>query len=665
MRTEKILLALGCALALGLIALCGWLLHRSAAADALNAAQQRLHSAAQFHLAQQASRARELMLVTRQLADDKGFVGYIAQAVQQGAAGSIDAASIRDLLDERRSQLGIDVAMVLDSRGKTLVDTASYQTSQPDLAHNAAVAQVLADLTPASGYLLGRERLMQIAVAPLLLGSGSEGMLLSGRLIDDAFAAQTGGLGATDIALIGTTSDGPRVLASTLDAALRQPLADSVAAQRGKAPGQPLSSYAQLNGSQWLLQQQPAGSDAAAGTLVTLLPADSVAALSAASQRQLRWSGAVLAACVLLAALAALWPLLALDRLSRAAAQINAGALEPVPRRGHSGIGRIGRALGRLVGELRETRDFEAYSGDLLRQRTRGSETAPRSAAPAAIDHGAAAQAQPGSELGGRYEIYARVGAGQSGVVYRALDRQHSEVVALKLLGAQAVANADHANRLQQLLRAGARVQHANVARIRDAGQIDGLIYVASEYVRGISLKDALARTGRIPLYAGLRVAREICAGLGAIHAAGTVHGALNPANIVLAPGAATKLLDLGLIAAPPGFRRDHPAAPLRSDPTYLSPQQILGQFATPADDVYAFGLILTGIFTALLPQPNHSAGELCIARIERDPLPPSRLWTEIPPLIETLLLRCLERDPARRLADALAVQAELEKCRL
>jgi hypothetical protein len=669
MRLEKILLLLACALALVLIAAAGLLIHRSALADARNVAAQRLAAAALAHDAQQEMREREVLLLTRQLAEDKGFVGYIAQSLQPNASGAIDTASIRDLLDERRGQLGIDVAMVLDSRGRTLVDTASYQPTQSDLAQHSAVSQTLSTLEPASGFLRGRERGMQVAVAPLLLGASSEGLLLAGKFIDDDFARRIGAIAGTDIALLTSTPSGPQVLAGTIDADLRKELA-AVAVLRGwPAANIAADETAMLDiaGSRWLARASPAGKDAAAGSLIALLPGSAIDAFVAATDRTLwLWGGVLAALAVLLAALLWMVWLRPLDALARSAAGIAGGALEPVPaaRSGGAGIAAIARALGRLVGELRETRDFEAYSADLLRQRTRSSETGPRAAAAISVDHGAAAQATAGSMLADRYEIYARVGAGQSGVVYRALDRRHGEIVALKLLGPAAIAGAEHANHIKELLRAGARVQHANVARIRDVGQVDGVTHIASDYVRGISLKDALSRTGRIPLYAALRVSREICAGLTAIHAVGTTHGALNPANIVLGASADTKLLDIGLVARPPGFDHHQPARPLHSDPTYLSPQQIVGQLANQYDDVYALGLILTEIFTARLPQPNGSASELCLARIEREATAPSRLWTEIPAPIETLLLRCLERDASRRLPNATAVLAELERCR-
>jgi len=667
MRLEKILLPLACALALVLIAAAGLLIHRSALADAHTVAAQRLAAAALAHDAQQQMRERELLLLTRQLASDKGFVGYIAQSLQPGASGAIDTASIRDLLDERRSQLGIDVAMVLDSQGRTIVDTASFQPTQSDLAQHSAVAQALSTLEPASGFLRGRERGMQVAVAPLLLGASSEGLLLAGQFIDDDFARRIGAIAGTDIALLTSTPAGPQVLAGTIDADVRKELA-AVAVQRGWPVSNTAEETATLDiaGSRWLARVRPAGKDAAAGSLIALLPGSAIDAFVAATDRMLWLWGSVLAAlAIVLTALLWLYWLRPLDTLSRYATGVTGGALEPVPaaRGGGAGIAAITQALRRLVGELRETRDFEAYSADLLRQRTRSSETGPRTGAAVSVDHGAAAQVAAGSVVADRYEIYARVGAGQSGVVYRALDRRDREIVALKLLGPAAIAGPEHANRIKELLRAGARVQQANVARIRDVGQADGVIFIASEYVRGISLKDALSRTGRIPLYAALHVSREICAGLAAIHAAGTTHGALNPANIVLGAGADTKLLDIGLVARPPGFDHHQPARPLHSDPTYLSPQQIVGQLANPHDDVYALGVILTEIFTARLPQPNGSASELCLARIEREATAPSRLWTEIPAPIEALLLRCLERDASRRLPDATAVLVELDRC--
>lgn len=666
MRAEKLFVLLAAALLLSALAAAGWLVHRGARSDAQAAAVRRSEQAARIHDVLRDARAGELLLIARQLGNDKGFVSYIAQALQQDAGGAIDSASIRDLLDERRAEYGLDVAMLLDARGRTIVDTASFQPTQSNLSQHAAVARTLSQLEPASGYLRGRDRLMQIAVVPLLLGSSSEGVLLGGRYVDDAFLQDIGTRTGADFALLTMTPAGPEVVAGTINTTVQRELAEA-AVQRGWPATNTATETATLNltGDAWLAQVRPLGDDRAAGSLIVLQPGMTIAAAVAQTDRSLLLGlgGATL---LLFALVGALWLLLLqpLAVLSKAAHGIGGGALEPVPAVGRGGIAMIARALGRLVGELREFRDFESYAADQLRQRTRASESGPRAAPVVATDHGAIAQYSSGTVFADRYQLYALVGAGQSGVVYRALDRRHGEVVALKLLGPDALGDTGHANHVRELLRAGARVQHANVARIRDVGQLDGVIYVASEYVRGISLKDALSRTGRIPLYAALRVARQICAGLGAIHAAGTAHGALHPSNIVLAPGVDTKLLDLGLVVRPPGFDHGDPTRPLRADPTYLSPQQIVGQLPNRQDDVYALGVILTEVFTAGLPQPNGSSAELCVARVEREATPPSRLWTEIPAPIEALLLQCLERDPARRLPDAAAVLAALERCR-
>lgn len=666
MRTEKITALLAIALLLTALAVAGWLVHRGAHNDAQTAALRRSEQAAAVHDVLSTARSRELLLIARQLGNDKGFVGYIAQALQQGAGGAIDSASIRDLLDERRVEYGLDVAMLLDARGSTILDTASFQPTQSNLAQHPAVAHTLSTLETRGGYLRGRGRLMQFAVVPLLLGTSSEGLLLGGRYIEDAFLQDIGARTGADLALLTMTPAGPEIVAGTLDAGTRAALV-TVATQRNWPATNvaPETVLLQLGSDSWLAQIRPLSDDRAAGSLIVLQPGATITAAVAQTDRHLLLGlGAV--ALLLLALIALLWRRLLqpLSALSQAAHGIAGGALEPVPAVGGGGVATIGRGLARLVGELREFRDFESYAADQLRQRTRASEAGPRAAPVVAIDHGAIAQFSAGTVFADRYQLYALVGAGPSGVVYRALDRRHGEVVALKLLGPGALADAAHANHVRELLRAGARVQHANVARIRDVGQLDGVIYVASEYVRGISLKDALGRTGRIPLYAALRLARQICAGLVAIHTAGTAHGALHPSNIVLAPGVDTKLLDIGLVARPPGFDHGDPTRPLRADPTYLSPQQIVGQLPNRQDDVYALGVILTEVFTAGLPQPNGSATELCLARVEREATPPSRLWTEIPAPIEALLLHCLERDPARRLPDAMAVLAVLERCR-
>lgn len=653
----------GSALLIAAIGLSAWHLRDTAADDALAGATATLASALSTQQALDAARVRELGLIARQLADDKSFVGYVAHARggDGGSASVADTASIRDLLDEQRDRAGFDVALILDMTSRVIVDASLFQRRSAEVLRNPAVSDAISELQAHAGHIVDRGRAAQVVATPMQLGATSEGIIVTGFVLDDTYAKRVGDIARSDIAYIANQAEGPQVIAATLVPTAREALARIATERRWLDRALPFDGRAfMLDGREWLANIDAESSGAI--RTVALVPAP---APSAAFERAL-WIGAIAVAAIALLSLLLVWltVLRPLARLARSAEPIAGGTLEPI--KVNDGATRtIATALNRLSGELRESRDFETYAAEILRQRRRGPENSARTEPVPAVDHGAAAGREPGSVLAERYEIYGRIGAGQSGVVYRALDRRQEEIVALKLIGPATLRDPEQITQMRMLLRGGMRVAHTAITRIRDVGQDGASIYVAYEFVRGVTLKLALERTGRVPLYAGLRIARRLCAGVAAIHAAGTSHGTLSTSNVTIEPGLDIRITDLGLLAPRLGLTRDGGALTPGVDPTFLSPQRLLGQPLMPSDDVYALGVMLTELFTAGLPVQFRTWQELCTARLEREPVAPSRLWTEIPKVLEALLLRCLERDPARRYADAKALEQDLDRIRI
>jgi len=248
----------------------------------------------------------------------------------------------------------------------------------------------------------------------------------------------------------------------------------------------------------------------------------------------------------------------------------------------------------------------------------------------------------PGAMLAGRYRIVGLLGLGGMGEVYRAEDLKLGQPVALKFLPADVVHRADRLARFHQEVRLAREVSHPNVCRVHDIAEADGLHFLSMEYIDGENLASLLRRIGRLPQDKAIEIARQLCAGLAAAHDRGVLHRDLKPANVLIDGRGRARLVDFGLadLAATPSDARI-----LAGTPGYMAPEQIARQAITTKTDVYALGLVLYEMFTG---------------RRAVEGVAPSTVVPDLDPAIERVILRCLERDPARRPPSALAVAVAL-----
>ncbi|HJQ99752.1 MAG TPA: serine/threonine-protein kinase, partial [Candidatus Polarisedimenticolaceae bacterium] len=253
----------------------------------------------------------------------------------------------------------------------------------------------------------------------------------------------------------------------------------------------------------------------------------------------------------------------------------------------------------------------------------------------------------PGAILAGRYRIIGLLGRGGMGEVYRADDLKLGQAVALKFLPAGFEDDPDRLRRFLDEVKTARQVSHANVCRIYDAGEANGLHFLSMEYVDGEDLASLLRRIGRLPEEKALQIARQLCAGLAASHESGVLHRDLKPANVMIDGRGRARITDFGLAGLAEGFRGDEIRA---GTPAYMAPEQLEGREVTAKSDVYALGLVLYELFTGKRP-------------FEQDAKTPSSPSTHVDgfnPVVEKVILRCLEKDPARRPASPLSIAAAL-----
>ncbi len=267
------------------------------------------------------------------------------------------------------------------------------------------------------------------------------------------------------------------------------------------------------------------------------------------------------------------------------------------------------------------------------------------------VRHGArSADLVPGTRFGGRYEILSTLGQGGMGVVYKARDLELDDVVALKMLKPAALVDHEHLERLKSEIKLARKITHPNVLRTFDFGESEGRPYVSMEYVRGMTLRYLLKQAGRIPYSAALRIARQLCAGLAAAHEVGVLHRDIKPENLILEQSGNAKLMDFG-IARP--IQRSAPGhtAPgmFVGTPHYAAPEQLAGEDVDHRADIYSSGVLLCEMFCGKLPFTGANTMEIYLAQMQAMPIKPSEHWADIPPPLEAIILKCIERDAAMR----------------
>ncbi len=252
----------------------------------------------------------------------------------------------------------------------------------------------------------------------------------------------------------------------------------------------------------------------------------------------------------------------------------------------------------------------------------------------------------PGVVLAARYRIVALLGRGGMGEVYRAEDLKLGNVVALKFLPASLQHDTAALARFHAEVRNARQVSHPNVCRVYDIGEVNGRHFLTMEYIDGEDLASLLRRIGRLPPDKALETAHQICAGLSAAHDCGLLHRDLKPANIMLDGRGRVRITDFGLAL-------HHDDATARSEvagtPAYMAPEQIGKGEASIRTDIYSLGLVFYELFTGHLPYRANTPLEWRRAHLESSPRTPSSVVKDIDPAVESAILRCLQKDPAKR----------------
>lgn len=594
------------------------------------------------------ARADKLMAVAERLGQVPTYVAIVGEAIRAG-----DHATLLDRANEMRDQLGADWVLLTDARGNLQSWSDRPTERGENLSGGALIAQALVGEPTRGAWAepsTQGDLLYQAVAVPVGTPGGPPlGVMVAAALVDSALADSLKRLTSSEILVfVRDTSNHPQVRASTLPGLEGAPAAigTDTSSSRVEVEGE---------GQRWV---------GAIGVMRTAsgLPVGGVVGLRSrqaelapyATLRQSIWGvlGAGLVLALLISGLVArgiTQPVLKLVTVTR---RIAAGDYTgSVTLNRNDELGELGRAFDVLQGELREKERLVAYlSGSRGDIRPSGS--------------GDTAPLEVGRIVAERYEIVAHLGSGGMGSVYRALDRELSETVALKVLHADLAQVAPSVvERFRQEIRLARRITHRNVVRTHDIGQDRGLLFITMEYVEGTPLNELIAAKGKLPADVTVGIGKQLCRALRVAHETGVIHRDIKPANLALDPSGYLKVMDFGIarLADTPTQPGLTVAGVVVGTPDYMAPEQFLGETIDGRTDLYAAGAVL---FECLVGRGPFSAPTLTghiARRLERPAPDPRSTDPTIPEPLAGIVRTALAPRMDERFPDALSMLAALE----
>jgi eukaryotic-like serine/threonine-protein kinase len=262
----------------------------------------------------------------------------------------------------------------------------------------------------------------------------------------------------------------------------------------------------------------------------------------------------------------------------------------------------------------------------------------------------------------GRYRVLRRIGSGGMAEVYCAEDLQLGRKVALKVLHGRFAEDDEFVERFRREASSAAGLQHPHVVSVYDRGEWDGTYYIAMEYLEGRTLKSIIQHEGPLDPERAIDLTVQILRAARFAHRRGIIHRDLKPHNVIVDEEGRAKVTDFGIARA--GASDMTQTGSIMGTAQYLSPEQAQGLAVSAPSDLYSVGIILYEMLTARVPFEGESAVTIALKQVNERPVPPTAFNPAVTPGLEAVVMRALEKDPARRFPDADAFIAALEHAR-
>src|SRR5688572_2151699 len=565
---------------------------------------------------------------------------------------------------EAVERIGASTVHLSDAHGVRLARSDDPAARADTLARSPIIARALAGRRSAGAAVIADTVLHQSVAVPIEGASARVvGVLMATRAIDDSVAREITTATSSGVVFFALDSAGrPRISASsvTRDDSLTRFLDERAPIWAAADAGSPSASIAErdtidaisrtevtLGGTRWVASGaalRSAGGTAVGGFVALRSLDDEMAAVTRLERS------------ILLATLAGLLLALGLSHLTARAITRRVGLLEVATRRAADGdysaetpvrggdeIARLAESVRAMLTDLREKRELVDFLSAVAGSRQPARD--PQQAHTPQLGDGL----QPGQKLAGRYEIIEPIGRGGMGVVYRALDLELSEPVAVKTLRRELVSDSTALARFRSELRLARRISHRNLIRTHDLGETDGIYFVTMEYADGTSLKALITERGRLPVHATLPITRQLCRALAVAHEQGIIHRDIKPHNMVLTPDGVLKVMDFGIARLLGRTQGMTQTGVVMGTPEYMAPEQLLGEDVDVRADIYAVGVVIYECLTGRTPHVADDPMQLISRVLEQAPVPPHELVPDVPRRLSDAVIAALHRDRGRR----------------
>ena len=632
---------------------------RQAAATADSTVNRSLVQATDQIATQLDARRRALQQTAEIFAKDPNFRSLVQSKTK-----------LADLLDqsiEAQERIGADWVQIVDESGIRLAKS-DEPGAAPDTLGGALIGGALTGVATVGYGMSPTAGLFQAVAIPVTIPAGAQesviGALMGVRGVDSAFArsVKSASPDSIDVAFFVLDSAGPRVVASTLAGGdelktlilsmpwpTEEPAANAAADTMPRAP---MRARAELGGVEYVALGAPLRTAAGAlvGGVVVFRNRDAeFAAFLRLEQTIVLWGGVGLVVAGLLAfgiARQITRPVLALVAATRRAADGDYTADINVAASGE--VGTLADAFRKMLADLREKQALVEF----LSAGNTDAKTVQMSVAnaPTMAMQLQAGGIAPGMTFALRYEVKEMLGVGGMGMVFKAVDTELGEVIAIKTLKQDMLGEDPSAlERFKGEIRLARRISHRNVVRTHDLGESGGVYFITMEYVEGRSLKDLIQSRGKLPVPVTLTVAKQLCRALEVAHDEGVIHRDIKPQNMVVQPDGVLKVMDFGIARLAKRKEGVTQAGMVVGTPEYMAPEQLMGDEIDARADLYAVGCVLYECLTGKTPITADTPITLIARVLEDVPMEPRIVNGEVPEALSALVMSCLSKKPEGR----------------
>jgi len=260
--------------------------------------------------------------------------------------------------------------------------------------------------------------------------------------------------------------------------------------------------------------------------------------------------------------------------------------------------------------------------------------------------------------FGRRYRVTERLGGGGMADVYKAVDETLGRTVAVKVLHERFSEDPEFVQRFRHEASAAANLSHPGIVNIYDYGVERGTYYIVMELVRGTDLKAIVRQEGALDPIKVAEYGAQVCAALSTAHGYGIIHRDIKPQNIVRTPEGAVKVMDFGIARAVDSDSTQ--TGSVLGTAQYVSPEQAQGRRLGPESDLYSLGVVLYELATGRLPFEGDTPVSVALKHVNDEPVPPRQVNANIPPALEAVILKAMQKDPTRRYRSAEEMRDDL-----